>query len=78
MQINPLCAGDVIVELDGRDVRSIGHKQLVDLLRDCPQGYRGRLIVRRSSPKQRYGRMEGVSVDTEGYGSTRTILLNSA
>uniref|UniRef100_A0A8R1UIS0 Magi-1 n=1 Tax=Pristionchus pacificus TaxID=54126 RepID=A0A8R1UIS0_PRIPA len=47
-----LCEGDVIVELDGRDVRSIGHKQLVDLLRDCPQGYRGRLIVRRSSPKQ--------------------------
>ncbi|GMS96717.1 hypothetical protein PENTCL1PPCAC_18892 [Pristionchus entomophagus] len=47
-----LCEGDVIVELDGRDVRSIGHKQLVDLLRDCPLGYRGRLIVRRSSPKQ--------------------------
>ncbi|GMR49053.1 hypothetical protein PMAYCL1PPCAC_19248, partial [Pristionchus mayeri] len=47
-----LCEGDVIVELDGRDVRSIGHKQLVDLLRDCPLGYRGRLLVRRATPKQ--------------------------
>ncbi|GMT25321.1 hypothetical protein PFISCL1PPCAC_16618 [Pristionchus fissidentatus] len=47
-----LSEGDVIVELDGRDVRSVGHRQLVEMLRECPLGYRGKLLVRRASPKQ--------------------------
>ena len=46
--------GDTIVELDGRDVRNVPHTQLVDMLRDCPIGHRGRLVVRRSSPKHRF------------------------
>ncbi|KAK6749570.1 hypothetical protein RB195_001904 [Necator americanus] len=48
-----LLEGDTIVELDGRNVRAISHTQLVDMLRECPIGHRGRLVVRRSSPKHR-------------------------
>ncbi|CAJ0601351.1 unnamed protein product [Cylicocyclus nassatus] len=48
-----LLEGDTIVELDGRNVRAIPHTQLVDMLRECPIGHRGRLVVRRSSPKHR-------------------------
>ncbi|KAK5977210.1 PDZ/DHR/GLGF domain protein [Trichostrongylus colubriformis] len=48
-----LLEGDTIVELDGRNVRAIPHTQLVDMLRECPVGHRGRLVVRRSSPKHR-------------------------
>lgn len=51
-----LLEGDVIVELDGRDVRHVGHTQLVDILRECPLGHTGVLLVRRSSPKHRYFR----------------------
>ncbi|VDM63469.1 unnamed protein product, partial [Angiostrongylus costaricensis] len=46
-----LLEGDTIVELDGRNVRAVPHTQLVDMLRECPVGHRGRLVVRRSSPK---------------------------
>uniref|UniRef100_A0A158PAZ0 Glutamate receptor-interacting protein 1 n=1 Tax=Angiostrongylus cantonensis TaxID=6313 RepID=A0A158PAZ0_ANGCA len=48
-----LLEGDTIVELDGRNVRAVPHTQLVDMLRECPVGHRGRLVVRRSSPKHR-------------------------
>ncbi|CAI4227941.1 unnamed protein product [Auanema sp. JU1783] len=48
-----LMEGDTIVELDGRNIRSIPHQQLVDMLHECPVGHRGRLVVRRSSPKHR-------------------------
>ncbi|EYC18533.1 hypothetical protein Y032_0027g1572 [Ancylostoma ceylanicum] len=48
-----LLEGDTIVELDGRNVRAIPHTHLVDMLRECPIGHRGRLVVRRSSPKHR-------------------------
>ncbi|CAD6196706.1 unnamed protein product [Caenorhabditis auriculariae] len=48
-----LMEGDTIVELDGRNVRAVPHTQLVDILRECPVGYRGRLVVRRGSPKSR-------------------------
>lgn len=48
-----LMEGDTIVELDGRNVRPIPHTQLVDMLRERPIGYRGKLVVRRGSPKTR-------------------------
>ncbi|CAP26289.1 Protein CBR-MAGI-1, partial [Caenorhabditis briggsae] len=48
-----LMEGDTIVELDGRNVRPIPHTQLVDMLRERPIGYRGKLVVKRGSPKTR-------------------------
>uniref|UniRef100_A0A1I7XR35 Membrane-associated guanylate kinase, WW and PDZ domain-containing protein 1-like n=1 Tax=Heterorhabditis bacteriophora TaxID=37862 RepID=A0A1I7XR35_HETBA len=48
-----LMEGDTIVELDGRNVRATPHTQLVDMLRECSVGHRGRLVVKRSSPKHR-------------------------
>uniref|UniRef100_A0A8R1I6Y1 PDZ domain-containing protein n=1 Tax=Caenorhabditis japonica TaxID=281687 RepID=A0A8R1I6Y1_CAEJA len=48
-----LMEGDTIVELDGRNVRPVPHTQLVDMLRERPIGYRGKLVVKRGSPKTR-------------------------
>ncbi|KAK6012581.1 hypothetical protein OSTOST_22248, partial [Ostertagia ostertagi] len=45
--------GDTIVELDGRNVRAVPHTQLVDHAQGMPGSHRGRLVVRRSSPKHR-------------------------
>ncbi|CAB3406299.1 unnamed protein product [Caenorhabditis bovis] len=51
-----LMEGDTIVELDGLNVRAIPHTQLVDMLRQRPIGYQGKLTVKRAggvSPKSR-------------------------
>jgi len=45
--------GDTIVEFDSLNVRAVPHSQLVDMLIDKPIGYRGRLVVKRASPKHR-------------------------
>ncbi|CAI5447660.1 unnamed protein product [Caenorhabditis angaria] len=64
-----LMEGDTIVELDGKNVRPIAHTQLVDMLRERPVGYQGRLVVKRGnsgiSPKSR---SRNVSVSGNGNG----------
>ncbi|CAI2351680.1 unnamed protein product [Caenorhabditis sp. 36 PRJEB53466] len=80
-----LMEGDTIVELDGRNVRPIPHTQLVDMLRERPIGYRGKLVVRRESPKSRsrtpsaafrYGEPQVVATDSAssipGAGRSKT------
>lgn len=48
-----LLEGDIILEVDGRNVRHMSHAQLVQLLHDCPIGFRTRLLVSRNSPRHR-------------------------
>jgi hypothetical protein len=49
-----LLEGDVIVEIDGRPVRSLPHAQLVQMLQECPVGYRARMLVSRNVARHRY------------------------
>ncbi|PAV61137.1 hypothetical protein WR25_02526 [Diploscapter pachys] len=51
VQCPNLMEGDTIVEFDSLNVRAVPHSQLVDMLIDKPIGYRGRLVVKRASPK---------------------------
>nr|pir hypothetical protein K01A6.1 - Caenorhabditis elegans [Caenorhabditis elegans] len=69
-----LMEGDTIVELDGRNVRPIPHTQLVDMLRERPIGYRGKLVVKRGSPKTR-SRTPSAAFR---YGEPQTNMMDSA
>ncbi|CAJ0558059.1 unnamed protein product, partial [Mesorhabditis spiculigera] len=73
-----LLEGDVICELDGRDVRGVSHTQLVDMLRELPVGHRGRLAVRRISATKNRSRTPVAAPTLRyrtpgwgGYGSMR-------
>uniref|UniRef100_A0A914BVU6 Uncharacterized protein n=1 Tax=Acrobeloides nanus TaxID=290746 RepID=A0A914BVU6_9BILA len=52
-QCQNLLEGDVILEVDGRNVRNIPHAELVQLLHDCPVGFQTRMLVSRNSPRHR-------------------------
>lgn len=45
--------GDVICKLGDKDVRGVSHINLVDMLRELPVGFHGRLTIRRDNMKHR-------------------------
>lgn len=50
-----LAEGDVLLEINGRDVRGLEHAQVVQFLKDCPQGLEATITVQRgglSSPNK--------------------------
>ncbi|XP_066543254.1 membrane-associated guanylate kinase, WW and PDZ domain-containing protein 2a isoform X2 [Amia ocellicauda] len=42
-----LCEGDLIVEINQRNVQSLSHTQVVDLLKECPMGSETTLVIQR-------------------------------
>lgn len=48
-----LFENDLILEVDGRNAIALSHSQLVQMLQDFPIGYQTRLLISRSSPKNR-------------------------
>ncbi|CAJ0928878.1 unnamed protein product, partial [Mesorhabditis belari] len=67
-----LLEGDIICELDGKDVRGAQHNQLVEMLRELPIGHRGRLTVRRISNTKNRSRTPVAGFRYGGGGMTPT------
>jgi C-terminal processing protease CtpA/Prc len=42
-----LCEGDVLIEINGQNVRNMSHTDIVDVLRDCPVGQKAVMVVQR-------------------------------
>ena len=48
-----LLEGDIILEVDGQNIRMMSHDQVLQILKGHPRGYKTTMIVSRSSPKHR-------------------------
>lgn len=43
--------GDLLVEIEGRDVRGRPHTEVVQALKDCPAGQAARITLQRGAPR---------------------------